>query len=371
MEFWRGTLEDLVVRPAPAFWQGRNVLITGHTGFKGTWLSFWLKQLGASVTGLSLPLSKQNVFFEGLGLKEEINHISSDINDYESLKKHVSQISPDIIFHFAAQSLVFLGYQNPLNTWQTNVLGSANILKAVEDAKKEKCLGVMATTDKVYKNSETGIPFCEGDPLGGYDPYSASKAANEFLISSWCKAFQDVWGSRGNVVNSVRAGNVIGGGDWSERRIIPDLARAFADGVPLVVRSPASVRPWQYILDVLNGYICLAQKTYGNSDFHGSAWNIGPDITDVHRVQDIIDIATKLWNGATEILDQSEFIEANQLVLDSSKIRKKIGWKPAYSFNLAVERTIGWYKKATDGQEVRQLCLEELEYFNSGGVNEK
>ena len=359
-------MEKMVALPDADFWRGRKVFITGHTGFKGAWLCLWLTQLGAKVTGLSLPLSAENDFFKSLNLEQDINHLSGDINDFDQLQTHIRQSAPDVIFHLAAQSIVAQGYEDPLGTWQTNLQGSAHILQAVHEADLRESVVVMATTDKVYKNLEQGKPFKETDPLGGHDPYSASKAGAEILIGSWAKSYQALWASQQNVLLSVRAGNVIGGGDWSQRRILPDLARAFAKDEVLSIRSPHSIRPWQYVLDVLNGYLCLAQNASTDSSYHGSAWNIGPDDKIGQTVQDVIDHALTIWDGQVAYETAPSFKEAETLLLDNQKIMTKLGWHPVLSFSQSVAQTISWYKKAADGQDQKQLSLHDIECFYRG-----
>lgn len=356
-------MENVVMLPDRDYWKSRKVFITGHTGFKGTWLCLWLMELGAKVTGLSLPLSDENDFFKKVDCESDINHLTGDINNYEQLCAHLKECTPDVIIHFAAQSIVSNGYRDPIGTWQTNLQGSAHILQAVHDVELTDCVVMMATTDKVYKNLEEGRPFKETDPLGGHDPYSASKAGAEILIDSWSKAYCDLWEERSNVLLAVRAGNVIGGGDWSQQRIIPDLARAFSSGEALTVRSPDSIRPWQYVLDVLNGYLCLAQKARPNRNYHGSAWNIGPDDIKGKTVQDVITQALTIWDGKVLYEASPTFKEAEVLLLDNQKILTKVGWSPVLSFGQSVEFTISWYRNAANGNNQRQLSLDDIQLF--------
>ena len=357
------TMENMVMLPDSNFWSGRKVFITGHTGFKGAWLSLWLTQLGAKITGFSLPSISDDTFFESLELKDVLNHLTGDINDISQLCYAIEQSEPDIIFHLAAQSIVAEGYENPIATWQTNVQGSANILQAIHLTQQKDTVVVMATTDKVYKNLGQSKPFKETDPLGGHDPYSASKAGAEILIDSWAKSYAKLWHERSNILLSVRAGNVIGGGDWSEKRVVPDMARAFSKNETLLIRSPNSVRPWKYVLDVLNGYLCLAQSATGNASFHGSAWNIGPDNEKMATVQDVINDALTLWQGQVEYDPTPTFEEATTLLLDNSKIVSQIGWLPLLSFEQSVFRTVSWYKKCLAGKNQKQLSLQDIESF--------
>lgn len=349
--------------PDHNFWHGRSVFVSGHTGFKGTWLCLWLVKMGAKVTGYSLPLSDDNIFFENMVFENEIHHIAGDINNYDDLKFHIEKSEPDVIFHLAAQAIVAQGYKDPLGTWQTNLQGSANILQAVHDAKLRQCAVVMVTTDKVYKNLDQGKLFKETDPLGGHDPYSASKAGAEILIDSWANSYKELWVERSNKLISARGGNVIGGGDWSNARIMPDLARAFSKNETLFIRSPSSTRPWQYVLDVLNGYLCLAQKSYYDISMHGSAWNIGPNCDEEKTVQDVLDYAVTLWEGRVEYNDEQLFKEAKILQLDNEKIVSEIGWRPVYSFETSIRQTVSWYKNATNGMTQKDLSNEDIEFF--------
>ncbi|MGC6512568.1 MAG: CDP-glucose 4,6-dehydratase [Parvibaculales bacterium] len=362
-------MEKMVSIPNSHFWCDRKVFLTGHTGFKGTWLSLWLAELGAELTGLSLPVTADNTFFENTEIAKEISHIESDILDYNSLLHALKACNPSVIFHFAAQSLVSKGYEDPLKTWNTNVQGTANLLQAVHEADLQNCTILVATTDKVYLNLEANIRFVETDMIGGHDPYSASKAATEILLSSWSKSFDKIMSERNCTLLSLRAGNVIGGGDWSENRILPDLARAFYEGRTLNIRQPESVRPWQYVLDVLNAYLLLAE---GGSDGRietASAWNIGPPEGESHSVKSLVEEARKKWPGEVNYAAESDFQEAKVLRLNISKLVSHLSWRPVLSFEQSVEETVNWYREALRGGCLKKLSLQHLRGYLDGARN--
>jgi len=337
-------------------YNGRKILVTGHTGFKGSWLCLWLKSIGARVAGISLPPDDTPSHWALLGL--DVESYFFDICDRTRLQKAVQAINPEVIFHLAAQPLVRRSYQEPIETWATNVMGTANLLNVCRNLTNLSAI-VVVTTDKCYENKEWVWGYRENDPLGGHDPYSASKAASELVTASFRKSFFNLRSSP--LVASARAGNVIGGGDWSEDRLIPDLIRAIDSNVTLKIRSPHSTRPWQHVLDCLSGYMQLGEKLIeGNQDFAGS-WNFGPERTGNRKVQEVLHTFKKhipsfQWAQS----DSMEQHEARLLHLDSSKAREVLSWMPVWSFEEGVEATANWYKSWLDsGQGISHQQLED------------
>jgi CDP-glucose 4,6-dehydratase len=328
--------------------RGRRVLVTGHTGFKGSWLTEWLLSLGAEVVGLALEPDTTPSLFEQLGLAGRIRHVVGDVRSAETVQRVVAEAQPEFLFHLAAQPLVRRSYREPSYTWATNVLGTINVLESLRTV-KQPCMAVMITTDKCYENREWIYGYREIDPLGGHDPYSSSKAAAELAIASWRRSFF----GEGHAcrVASVRAGNVIGGGDWSEDRIVPDAVRALSRGEPIRVRNPAATRPWQHVLEPLSGYLAIAAALAERPrDARlDSAFNVGPDHEANRPVRDLVEAALTHWPGRWH--DESVANaphEAGLLHLDNAKIRSVIGWAPRWTFSEAVKRTVSWYRHAHD-----------------------
>ena len=344
------------------FWHGKQVLLTGHTGFKGAWLSLWLCQMGATVTGISLPPGGIPNLFTLAEIGRIIKSHFVDIRDADAVSKIVKNVKPEIVFHLAAQALVRPSYRDPLETFTTNVIGTANVLNALRGIDSVRAV-VAVTSDKVYKNHENNKPYCEADELGGYDPYSSSKAASEMIITS----FKDSYLTEREVaVASARAGNVIGGGDWSEDRLIPDAVRAWDSGLTLEIRRPNSVRPWQHVLEPLSGYLILAEKLYINSSFAG-AFNFGPQNHEAATVQKVIELAKKaygrgniLWVGSIEGPHETNFLS-----LDTSKSHEILGVTPRWDLEEAIERTMGWYQNQKNGIQARKLCIDDIEAFSN------
>jgi CDP-glucose 4,6-dehydratase len=322
------------------FYKNKKVLITGHTGFKGAWLTQTLLELGSVISGISLN-PKRDSLFNILNLKDKIEDHRVNILDYKRCNTIFSKFKPDIIFHLAAQPLVKLSYLKPIETHETNYLGTANILSLFSNYKFIKA-GVFITTDKVYKNNDIGLPFKEEDPLGGYDPYSASKAASELLIESWRKSFIDI-NSKG--LASARAGNVIGGGDWAENRIIPDFFRSYYNNKNLEIRNPNATRPWQHVLEPLYGYLLLAMKLFNTPVSFSEAWNFGPDKEDVYSVIDLIENIRKHVNLNSDLIKiiGSDFHESKFLSLDSSKSNLRLGWRPKLKSKDSIKLITDWY----------------------------
>lgn len=346
----------------PGFWAGKRVLLTGHTGFKGSWLALWLSSLGARVSGYALEPDTTPSLFEQLNLHNEIDHCIGDIRDLAVLQRRVTQVRPDVVFHMAAQPLVRRAYAEPVLTWQTNVMGTVHLLDALRDA-DHSCAVVIVTTDKVYENREWLHAYRETDRLGGHDPYSSSKAACELAVDSWRNSF---FRSDSPVrIATARAGNVIGGGDWAQDRIVPDLARALAAGRPLVLRNPDSVRPWQHVLDPLSGYMQLAERLFTSDDpQYQSAFNFGPDASGARTVRDLVDLAFTAWPGTVEAPPAGPaHHEAQLLTLANTKAGTVLGWAPTWSFETTVWATVAWYRKANAGNDVRSLANADVNEF--------
>lgn len=344
------------------FWKGRRVLVTGHSGFKGSWLTLWLGSRGASVTGISLPPSTTPNLFCLARVQEGCASHFCDIRDAKSLAALLKQAHPEIVFHLAAQPLVRASYDRPLETFNTNVMGTANVLEPLRDLKDCR-VAVMVTTDKVYHNKEWVRPYREDDAIGGRDPYSASKAASELVIS----CYRDSWlKERGVAVASARAGNVIGGGDWSEDRLIPDAVRAWSAREVLRVRRPGAVRPWQHVLEPLAGYITLAEKLWQEPGL-ADAYNFGPEANEVATTRDVIEIARESYGGGeVEYAATTDGPhEAGLLALETAKARTRLGVVSKWSLAEAVHRTMTWYRAREEGGDARDLCLGEIAEYET------
>ena len=348
--------------PDPAFWKGRRVLLTGHTGFKGTWLALWLHQLGADVVGLALDPPSEPSLFAQTGLSALIDDRRVDLLDQQALAAAVHAVQPQVVMHLAAQSLVREGYRQPLHTWNTNVIGSLHLLEALRPL-QHPCAVVVVTTDKVYANDEKGEPFREDDALGGHDPYSSSKAALELAVASWRQSYcgDAPHQTRWLRLATARAGNVIGGGDWASERIVPDAIRALQCGEPVRVRNPAAVRPWQHVLDPLAGYLLLAERLSTDAAVCGGL-NFGPDACDQRTVAELIQALLVHWpDGRWQVaLETAPPRESERLLLDASLAREALAWLPRWRFEEAVTHTAGWYRAVALGQDPRQLCLEQI-----------
>ncbi len=341
------------------FWRGKRVLITGHTGFKGSWLALWLRQLGAEVSGLSLAPNAEPSLHGLLGGAAEGPDIV-DIRDRAAVTNRVLRAKPQIVFHLAAQALVRASYRDPAETYETNVSGTVNLLDALRLCEDVRSI-VVVTTDKVYHNPETGLAFMETDPLGGQDPYSASKAAAEIVTASYRSSF---FAARGVGLATARAGNVIGGGDWAEDRLIPDAVRAWQAGEVLYVRRPRAVRPWQHVLEPLNGYMSLAERLWTLPEGIES-YNFGPDHAEAASVGTVLKIAERHFgNGTVEFGDGTEGPhEAGYLVLDSARARADLGYVPRWRLNETVRRTMEWYRAEREGRSALELCLADINDF--------
>lgn len=357
-------MENLVI--CPDFWRGRRVLVTGHTGFKGGWLALWLERMGARVSGISLPPPAEPNLFTLAQIGAGVNSHFADIRDFNLLAPLLVQSKPEIIFHLAAQPLVRASYREPLETLATNVMGTAHVLEAARQCERLRVVQVI-TTDKVYENREWPWPYRENDPLGGHDPYSASKAAAELVVASYRQSFL---AARGVSVASVRAGNVIGGGDWAGDRLLPDCVRAFQAGQPVILRRPGAVRPWQHVLEPLHGYLLLAEQQWreaegGGGSRYSTAFNFGPDASGEATVGEVARLAAAAW-GAGEVVEQPDPAaphEAGLLTLDASLARARLGWRPRWPVAQAVQESVSWYRAVQAGADPRQLCLEQIETY--------
>lgn len=355
--------------PDNNFWNGKRVLLTGHTGFKGSWLALWLQRLGAQVTGISLPpVTAPNLF--GL-LNPSVPHHSSsiichshfcDIRDAASLLDIVRAARPEIVLHLAAQPLVRASYRAPLETFASNVMGTANLMEAMRGLDSVR-VAVMVTTDKVYRNREWPYPYREDDALGGHDPYSASKAASEIVIASYRDAFL---AEQGVAVASARAGNVIGGGDWSEDRLIPDAVRAWQAGRVLDIRRPQSIRPWQHVLEPLSGYLKLAQKLWEQPSLAG-AYNFGPHTHEAASVRQVVELARTAYGRGEVVYGDGSAgpHEAAWLALETAKARNSLGVAPKWALNETVNRTMAWYRAQHEGADAHSLCEAEIAAYEA------
>lgn len=349
----------------PEFWVGKKVFLTGHTGFKGGWLSLWLSSMGARVTGYSIPPNTDPNLFDILSLDKIIyRSIIADIRDFSRLESELKIAAPDIVIHMAAQPLVRYSYSNPIETYATNVMGTVNLLEATKSADSVRAT-IVVTTDKCYENKEWIWGYREGDPMGGADPYSSSKGCAELITSAYRQSFFSENSSinNQNCVASARAGNVIGGGDWSEDRLIPDAIRAFNAGIPLTLRNPSAVRPWQHVLEPLSGYLVLVQALYeGGSEF-ASAWNFGPLDTDARSVGQVVDILKSKWTTSASwvSLCGDKLHEANLLKLDCTKAAVKLGWTPKWSLETAIEKIIDWEKAYVAKRDMADFMLNQIQ----------
>jgi len=342
-------------------WRGRRVFITGHTGFKGSWLALWLADLGAIVTGYSLPPPTEPSLFDQARISGLIHHIEGNICDLGGLEAAITAARPEVVFHLAAQSLVRYSYDHPIETYATNVMGTAHVLDVCRRVAEVQAV-VCVTSDKCYENREWLWPYRENDPMGGYDPYSSSKGAAELVISAYRRSFY----SEGKGVASVRAGNVIGGGDWALDRLIPDIIRALQAGQRPLIRSPGSIRPWQHVLEALGGYLLIAERLLQGDEVAASGWNFGPDENDAKPVRWIVERILSTW-GATgwDYPEGAQPHEARILRLDCSKARSELGWRPAMRLDETLEMVVQWYRSVSDGADPLLVTRQQLEAYQA------
>lgn len=343
--------------------KGKSVFVTGHTGFKGSWLSYWLTLLGAKVTGYALAPEYEGCLFDRLDLSSRMTHILGDVRDGDKLKSALQKAQPEFVFHLAAQALVRRSYNDPITTFDTNVMGSAHLLEAIRACESVRSL-VFITSDKCYLNKEWVWGYRETDELGGPDPYSASKAAAELVFRSYYQSYFK--GRKGFGCGSTRAGNVIGGGDRSTDRIVPDIIRAAEQGQPVVLRSPQATRPWQHVMDPVYGYMTLAAHLYHHPDQHnGEGWNFGPPGSSIRTVKDLTERLVQQWPGVGIKIDLPKDAphEATLLHLSIEKAQSHLGWYPRYHFNQAVDATGVWYKRVQDGADALQVTSAQIQEF--------
>ena len=350
------------------FYRGKRVLITGHTGFKGSWLSIWLHELGAEVIGVSLdPYSERdNYVLSGIGAKIKAD-LRADIRDGEQMKKIFTEYRPEIVFHLAAQPIVRLSYDIPVKTYETNVMGTINIMEAIRATDSVK-VGVFITTDKCYENKEQIWGYRENEPMGGYDPYSSSKGCCELAIASWRRCFFNPgqYEKHGKSIASVRAGNVIGGGDWAVDRIIPDCIKAIEANKPILIRNPKAIRPWQHVLEPLSGYMLLAERMWNAPTEYCEGWNFGPETESIATVWDVANkLIVNYGKGElSDVSDLNALHEANLLMLDIHKAHFKLGWSPKMNIDQCLSMVADWYLRYKE-ENVYSLCVEEIsKYLN-------
>lgn len=356
-------MED-VVSIHPACWRGRPVFVTGHTGFKGSWLSLWLHKLGARVHGYALdPPTNPSLFAVAHVGEVMASDTRADLADLGALRRALSAAQPEVVFHLAAQPLVRVSYGDPLGTFATNVMGTVHLLEALRGLDSVGVI-VIITTDKVYENREWVYPYREVDPLGGYDPYSASKAAAELVVASYRASFYGNHTSHAVHIATARAGNVIGGGDWAMDRLVPDCLRAFATGEPVRLRYPHAVRPWQHVLEPLSGYLHLAEHLFaGNGAKFARAWNFGPDASGDATVAEVAEMTARLWGHNAHVEHEPSTgnpHEAGLLKLDSTRARSELGWRPRWSLEQALQHTVAWHRAWVNGKDMRARTLGQI-----------
>lgn len=346
-----------------SFWEGKKVFLTGHTGFKGSWISIWLSDMGAKVTGYSDKITTSPSIFE-LGRVEDglEKSIYGDIADLDKVKSAMIEANPEIIIHMAAQPLVRQSYKDPIHTYMTNVMGTANVMEAAKMCDSVSVI-LNITTDKVYENKEWYWGYREQDHLGGYDPYSSSKACSELVTASYRDSF---FREKGISVATARAGNVIGGGDWSEDRLVPDLLKSLQNNEVIKIRNPKAIRPWQHVLEPLSGYLTLCQRLYEDGDKYATAWNFGPRDTDTKSVEYIVNHLLSKWKNehpGYEVKNSNEPHEANLLKLDCSKSLTELKWESKWNLDIALDMTIEWFDDYTDRKNMRNTCIEQINQF--------
>jgi CDP-glucose 4,6-dehydratase len=346
-----------------SFWKGKKVFLTGHTGFKGSWLSLWLQSMEVIVKGYSLDINTKPALFEEANIAAGMESESGDIRNLEQLTESMVSFNPEILIHMAAQPLVRLSYLNPVDTYTTNVIGTVNVLEAARKCSNLKAI-VSVTTDKCYENKEWEWGYRENEPMGGHDPYSSSKGCAELVTSAFRRSFFSSEGTAS--LASARAGNVIGGGDWAEDRLIPDILRAFEKSEAVVIRNPLSTRPWQHVLEPLSGYLVLAQELFLNGDNFAEGWNFGPKDEDCKPVSWILDKMVTYWgNNASWSLDKNNNPhEAGFLKLDCSKASNRLKWNPKWNLQLTLKSIVDWYQLYSNGGDLKKQCLKEINNYS-------
>ena len=348
----------------PNFWHGKRVILTGHTGFKGSWFSLWLQSLGAEVHGLALePPSTPNLFTVAQVANGMASHTLGDIRDLATVQNAMQAARPDIVIHMAAQALVRLSYSEPVETYATNVMGTVHVLESARHTPSVKAI-VVVTTDKCYENREWVWGYRENEPMGGHDPYSNSKGCAELVTSAYRNSFLR---SRGIAVGSARAGNVIGGGDWASDRLVPDILKAFEQNQPVTIRNPHATRPWQHVLEPLSGYLTLAEHLYTQGPAYSEGWNFGPNDDDARAVQWIVEHMVKSWGKGSSWQQDGGFHphEANYLKLDISKAKARLGWQPRWSLATALEFITTWHEAYLANGDMKKMCQAQIQQYSS------
>jgi CDP-glucose 4,6-dehydratase len=344
-------------------WQGRRVLVTGHSGFKGSWLALWLTAMGARVTGFALPAPTQPSLFAAARIDQLVDHVEGDVRDLAALRATVAQARPEAIFHLAAQPLVRLSYDEPVETYATNVMGTVNLLEAARTVGGVRAI-VCVTSDKCYENREWDWPYRESDPMGGHDPYSSSKGCAELVVAAWRRSYFTAAGAP--LLASVRAGNVIGGGDWAADRLIPDLVRAFEAGIAPLIRAPDAVRPWQHVLEALGGYLMIAERLLAGERRFADGWNFGPGDEDGRSVHWIVERMRAAWReGALPPAADTgaRAHEAGLLRLDSARVRAALGWRSVLGLGETIDWIVDWHKTVAGGSNARDVTLGQIAQY--------
>ncbi len=350
------------------FWKHRKVFITGHTGFKGSWLCLWLDKLGADVTGYALASPTNPNLFSQCRVDKIVKSVISDVRDSRSIHEAMDSAAPEIVIHMAAQPLVLDSYRHPAETYETNIMGAVNLLEAVRDCESVKAV-INVTTDKCYENREWVWGYRENEPLGGFDPYSSSKACSELVTKSYRSSFfnPEDYPLHGVAIATARAGNVIGGGDWTAGRLLPDCVAALMNGAKIKIRNPNSVRPWQHVLEPLSGYLTLAEKLFQYGPAYGDGWNFGPDDHDAKPVELVVRTICEKWGKSAgyETDPGTHPHEAAYLKLDCSKAKSKLGWRPKWDLEKAIEGIVYWTRAYMENKDVREVCFEQIEEYAS------
>lgn len=366
---WQGAMEKVGMNNMsrrqvnPAFWRGKKVFLTGHTGFKGSWLSLWLQSMGAQVHGYALKPPTEPALFEQARVADGMHSVIGDVRDAPSVLQAMQAGQPEVVIHMAAQPLVRYSYQEPVETYATNVMGTVHVLEAARQVESVRAV-VNVTTDKCYENREWVWGYREDEPMGGHDPYSNSKGCSELVTSAYRRSF---FKSGPLALASARAGNVIGGGDWAQDRLIPDILRAFEQSQPVIIRNPQATRPWQHVLEPLSGYLVLAEHLHEHGQAYAEGWNFGPNDTDAKPVQWIVEHLVQRWGqGARWQLDASEQPhEANYLKLDISKAQSRLHWAPRWPLATALEKIVVWHHAWLDKADVHALCLAQIQDYQN------
>jgi CDP-glucose 4,6-dehydratase len=357
-------VEDLGMNRS--FWEDKKVFMTGNTGFKGSWLSLWLLAMGTQVSGYALKPFDVDYLFDLCGLNQMMPTCFNDIADLSLLQQTMRAAEPEIVFHLAAQPLVGVSYQEPVSTYQTNVIGTTHLLEAIRHCHSARAV-IIVTSDKCYDNQEWFWGYRENEPLGGYDPYSSSKACAELVTAAYRSSFfpPQEYQQHGVAIATVRAGNVIGGGDWAKGRLLPDIMHSFLTAQPIVIRNPKSIRPWQHVLEPLAGYLSLAEKLYQEGPAYGEAWNFGPEDQDSRTVEWIVNYLCRLWGEeAVYMVDsQKQPHEAHFLKLDCSKAKARLGWWPRWNLETALDKTLEWLKEYQNKGNIKEICLRQINEY--------